>query len=215
MVFIPVAVRNTITVRGKAWKGVCCESCGAGYAYIVHCQGSGSGVNFLLLDESGAKERAKNDAVAALQSALERAVVDVPCPACGWYQREMIAVARRRHNRWMAEYSGRIALWLVALIPLTGLFYFVASRTPPWLVVLYGVTGVLCVTALGLRLAKFATSVHYDPNADDVEQRIRRGREYGILRADLEKKLGEEAREPPGKGDGPSGVEDHIREGRS
>jgi hypothetical protein len=102
MVPIPYAMRYTATLQGQAAKLVCCEQCQFEYVYLIARKASGEGTSWLFVDNQGAQQRAQDAAAERLTAKLERARDVVPCPACGWLQKDMVERARRQRYGWMA-----------------------------------------------------------------------------------------------------------------
>src|SRR5262245_56923158 len=86
------ARRATAILLGQTPKVVRCEACGKSYAYQLTRTGHGAADGYSEDSYSLARQRAEAD----LQRLLASGVEAVPCPACGWYQSNMIPQARRR-----------------------------------------------------------------------------------------------------------------------
>jgi hypothetical protein len=146
-----------IPLTGEALKFVHCEQCETEYTYRLKRTAT-------CLDELAQK--------------LEQGVALVPCPACGWYQKNMIPGARRAHKRWMLNTG---ACLTIGLIP----FYLCAFASPIFL----GCLLAFAIAGMGLVFAKFILSSHYDPNSQDLETRKKLGQSRAILRDELEKMI--------------------------
>jgi hypothetical protein len=87
--------------QGTATKIVNCELCGKKYSYLVSRTGRGRATNFFFgqAGNSEASIRAKS----SLSEALAKACDPVPCPHCGWFQKEMVLRAKKLRYRWMNQ----------------------------------------------------------------------------------------------------------------
>jgi hypothetical protein len=83
------------TARGSAVKTVRCEACHCQYAYRLSREAVGTSSDFLVADAQAAKQNASDE----LRKLLERECDPVPCPTCGWYQRNMVRRARQLRYR--------------------------------------------------------------------------------------------------------------------
>jgi hypothetical protein len=165
---------------GQTTKVVHCEACRRSYAYELKRTGFGSDP-----DESAysvALQRAEAD----LQRLLAIGVEAIPCPACGWYQSNMIPLAQTRHRRWML-YAGQCLT--IGLIPVAAIStsinvtYADQGTAPiPWPIFAAGAAGLAGVLAVGIGLLwKYNLRRNYDPNREDVEARKRYGRSRASL----------------------------------
>ena len=111
---IPTGSRHTATLKVQAWIPVKCEHCGFTFAYLTQKEASGQGRSVLWLDESGAKDRARQEAVSRIEEALAATVDPVPCPQCNRLQSPMVAALRgsRRGTGWLCGVLLAI-VWLV------------------------------------------------------------------------------------------------------
>ncbi len=187
---IPIAKTFTAASWGSAFKLVQCEQCVKVYVYRVKRRGQGEGTSPLFLDDEGAQNRATQRAACELQKELDSAIDVVPCPACGWIQSDMQALARRQHLPRL-KIAG-IALLIALLVP--SLMLLAAITKPPE----EPVSTRMFVEVLVIMLVQFATGValllgrslaaeHYDPNSEDVEGRLQKGRGRAALLDDLKK----------------------------
>src|SRR5262249_9588669 len=121
---------------GTVSKFVCCEKCGAEFAYLMTRAGTGSGTSLYFLDESGAAERAARRAESNLQDALANEVEPVECPACGCFQAAMVREARRRYRSWMGPWYAFFAVLILTPLFFCGTTYVngVVAALPivPW-----------------------------------------------------------------------------------
>jgi hypothetical protein len=189
---IPYGMDYTATVTGSTAKLVSCEQCQVEYVYKLQRTATGSGSSLLFVDNEGARNRASSRAGAKLDQVLDRAVDLVPCPACGWYQKNMVAKARRLHRQWLV-YLG-IGL-MVGLIPLGFIILLIVNSANHRQIddpvvpvpIMAAIAGFIVLVAFGLMIARARLARSYDPNNDDVEARKRLGKERAVLRADLER----------------------------
>ena len=153
--------RPTATAAGWAMRNAKCEACNCEYVYQVFRRVWGG---------------SQQEAVENLHNALYSACDPVPCPECGWYQRDMVERARQLRCR-LLEYAGA-GLVLVSVVA----FLIVVS---------VGVRAGSSVWWCVLPLALFASGVvllvlrsvlprSFDPNTADLESRIRLGRRRAI-----------------------------------
>ena len=166
------------THKGTALKTVQCEACQSEYVYRISREAVGHSSGFLWPDYETANQRASKE----LRKLLERGCDPVPCPACGWYQRNM--VKRARQLRYAPLVSASVVLFFIA--GLMTLFVLIAALadTPTaqarrnngeyfYLFLTYGVILAAAAVCLALR---FLLAWSFDPNAATVESRIQLGR---------------------------------------
>jgi hypothetical protein len=209
---IPYATEYTATLSGSVLKLVPCEHCGAEYVYQLERSAQGSGTSFLFLDNDGAQARASARAEAELRQLLERGVDLVPCPKCGWYQANMLPVARRQAYRGMRNAGLCLLIGVIPLALIGGLINAAAGGAPggdpaiPWPVFLAGLI-VLGLAGAGLLVARVVRSASYDPNAGDVEAHKQLGQSRAMLREEFEKMIQTQAgaKGPPEPGPYPAG----------
>jgi hypothetical protein len=188
---VPYGMDYTTTTRGSMLKLAACEQCQAEYVYRLERMATGTGSSLLFVDNEGARNRSASRAERRLNQILDRAVDPVPCPACGWYQKAMVAKARRLHRRWMLQLGGGL---LVGLIPIGLIAVAINSGTEhrngvpliTW-TLLVGIFATLALMCLGLMIGKVVLARGYDPNNQDVEARKQLGKARATLRADLER----------------------------
>jgi hypothetical protein len=149
--------------RGQTTKVVSCENCKQRYAYELKRTGSNA---------------------EHLQHLLATGTEAIPCPACGWYQSNMIPKARRLHRRWML-YAGQCLT--VGLIPVAvfGLLIYgfpetMAPLAIPWPIFAAGLVCLLAV-GIGMFVWRHRLAMSFNPNDEDVGVRTL----YGQSRATL------------------------------
>jgi len=160
MVFVPVGRKYTATAAAKAWIPVSCEHCGHRFAYLTSRKTQGTGSSVLWVDNEGAAERARKEAVKSLDRALKKARDPVPCPRCVKYQASMARGVRRRFLR-----NGALAGLAAGFLWFLGdLFSWDSSQTF-WE---HGTSGVLlgfALAAVGAVLAGIIWAIRFDPDS--------------------------------------------------
>ncbi|MDB5212625.1 MAG: hypothetical protein JWO86_552 [Myxococcaceae bacterium] len=169
---IPVLVsrRHTVLVEGFFWQVVECEHCELEWAFQVRCGGIGQGRSPFLLDEKGARERAKDRAHRALkqdrQLALEGVTRNVACPGCNRYQSEMVESLRRTHgSSWAA--AGVVCMLVASVLGLRGLTENepLARSGFAWTVP----AAIFVLVGAGLLARRSQLRRRFDPNAAAVD----------------------------------------------
>jgi hypothetical protein len=179
----------TAVATGHTTKVVPCEECGRRYAYQIARTAYGAADR----SSSGGYGVALQRAEAELQRLLASEVEAVPCPACGWYQSDMIPLARKQHRRWMI-YAGQCLT--VGLIPLAVFGLLINDGFPEAQALApFFVPGLVCLFAVGIgmfiRRQQLAAS--FNPNQEDVGPRILYGRSRATLLSE------QEAQDVPGQ----------------
>jgi hypothetical protein len=109
---------KSVTVSGSVIKQVKCEKCQCDYAYEMFGQNTRTADNSLghaavaggligaviavaVTAASGgtSEDRLRAQAQANLDRSLAKRCEPVPCPACGWYQAEMVRESRTRYRK--------------------------------------------------------------------------------------------------------------------
>jgi hypothetical protein len=164
---------RTALAQGQTAKVVSCEKCQRRYAYELWRSGYNA---------------------EHLKQLLATEFEAIPCPACGWYQSNMIPKVRKRHRRWMIHVGqcltvGLITVMLISLL-INGYPEFQGDPRIPWPIF---VAVLVCLFAVGIGLiiwrSKLAQSS--DPNAEDVEARKSYGRSRTIFMSEHEAKAPE------------------------
>ena len=174
------ARRATASVPGQTTKVVRCEACGRNYAYELKRMGHGQADGHSGNSSSLARQRAEAD----LQHLLEIGMEVIPCPACGWYQSNMIPKVRRRHRRWMVYVGQCLTIGLIPVAIIGGIMngsHENQAKPPlPWPIF---AAGLVCVFAVGIGMFiwKYKLAQSYDPNDEDVEARKRYGQSRAML----------------------------------
>jgi hypothetical protein len=171
------------TAKGTAVKAVRCEACNHRYDYQLSRVGVGhSSASLTTPDYEAAQRKAADD----LRKRLERACDPVPCPACGWYQHDM--VARARQLRYGPLLGASVLLFFLAGIlslaaPIIALSPSASAREArssiPYFILLL-VLGVSLATAVVCLALRFLLALFFDPNRADVTGRIELGRSRAL-----------------------------------
>src|SRR5829696_6431955 len=94
---IPIGTDYRSTMSATVTKHVTCENCSCSYTYEMTRSATGQGTSVLWLDNEGAESRAQERAAKSLERQLRTGCDLVPCPDCGWVQRDMAPRVRARH----------------------------------------------------------------------------------------------------------------------
>jgi hypothetical protein len=168
-----------VTDRGEIRKEVECEACGCEYVYQLcrAAQGRATGGDYFT-----AAHRAREN----LSHALETGCDPVPCPVCGWYQRQMVRRARQLKYRGLFQVS-LVLLCLGAILFVLGMVIsgclasVRAAQPSAAFLPLAILAGAALGAALALQVLKFMLCRRYDPNAEDVESRKQLGRSQALI----------------------------------
>lgn len=119
MVLIPVPIGRgyTAVVKGEIVKSETCERCGTKFVYLMKRSAKGQGTSPMWLNNAGAENRALRRADELLQLKLEKEIDLVPCPACGTYQKKMVARQRRRYMLMLAGFLVVYVIGMLVLFP--------------------------------------------------------------------------------------------------
>jgi hypothetical protein len=192
MIPIPIVwTEYTATLQGRILKFVPCENCGTEYVYVLAREGMGCGKSFYLLNEDAAKEQAKTGAEEALQSYLENDFDPIPCPACGHYQRFMFPKLYDGGSTWL-QLAQLIAIVVGCVDGVAVLYWTFAYLQHPGdhalgrLGVALALLPVVGLIVLALNRAERARARRFDPNTEDLQARLAKGRSRAITRAEFE-----------------------------
>jgi hypothetical protein len=101
--FVHVHVETFTAARiGARTKYVHCEQCGTPYEYRCIRRAVGTGSATYGIGKERAQRKAAERAESLLEKRLLKGIDPVPCPSCGWVQREMVDELNRRQYRWMS-----------------------------------------------------------------------------------------------------------------
>jgi hypothetical protein len=187
--------------RSPAPRVVRCEGCGRSYAYEQKRTGRGS-VNTdhedtwarwlhvmwrrsvhpesnTSLDEG--RHALVAQRAAAHQGMLEAGIRVIPCPACGWYQSNMIPKSRRLYRSWRLYIGVVLPVGLVPVAIIGGVINGENGTPPiPW-PIFVAVLVSLFVVGIGVFIWERILARNYDPNDADVEARKLYGQSHAAL----------------------------------
>ncbi len=192
MIPIPVIwTKYTATLRGRVLKLVPCENCSTEYVYVLEREGQGVGTSVYLLNDDGAQEHAAAAAEDTLREYLENDFDPVPCPACGHYQRYMFPKLYKVTSPWLpaAQFAVLVAGSLDAVGALYWSLTYLQHSTNHALVSLVATWSLLAILGLlgvGLAAIERSKARRFDPNTDDQQARIEKGRSRAVTRAEFE-----------------------------
>lgn len=185
--YIPLGTFYTVTRFGSTYKVVECEQCTQRYAYQVRAAAEGYGTSPLYLDNQGAKDRAERQASFALECALRRAVEVVPCPECGWIQKDMQPLARHRHYRRLRIVAFLLLSGLILpLVFVIGIIFWPPNpqvradmlQDAAFFTVVFGLTGG------GLLWWRASACKRFDANATELEGRLALAAQRAVIVTD-------------------------------
>jgi hypothetical protein len=211
MVPIPVYwTEYTATQHGSAMKTVPCENCSTVYVYLLERKTTGVGTSMYFLNEQGAADHAVSAAQETLKSELENDFDAVPCPVCGHYQRYMFPKLMQTKGLWgvvvMLVLLLAGCLNAVSAVYWTAIYLFGSNeRALEKMLTYWGVVAAVSVIGFVLWIVKQARFRRFDPNREDQQARIARGRSRAITQAEWEKAQ-------QGQRDPQAGPETGIRE---
>jgi hypothetical protein len=189
---IPVFWTNyTATMHGQVLKLVPCENCPTEYVYVMEREGSGVGTSVYLLNEEGAQDHAVSAAEDTLREYLANDFDPVPCPVCGHYQRYMFPKLLGTRSLW--SLAATAAVLVVGILSAVSAAYwginYLERPNDRALWRLAAACSVLAVVGLigaGLSAIQRARVRRFDPNTEDQQARIEKGRRRAVTRAEFE-----------------------------
>jgi hypothetical protein len=122
MFFLFTGNKYTTTVSGTIRKHVQCRACGTSYDYQMKRKGKGAALSPYFLDNEGAATYSEEKARKSLDEKLTHEVEAVPCPRCGFYQPDMVALLRKRRFGWINV----LGLLMIMVSPIV-----LSAFTPP------------------------------------------------------------------------------------
>jgi hypothetical protein len=183
--------KYTATLHGQVLKFVPCENCSTEYVYVLEREGSGVGTSVYMLNDEGAQDHAKSAADETLRSYLENDFDPVPCPVCGHYQRHMFPKLYQTRSPW-GPAAMLVVLAIGCLVAVGGLYWSVAYLQQPndhvlgRMVAAWSLTVVLGLVGVGLSVVERIKARRFDPNSEDQQARIEKGRSRAVTRAEFE-----------------------------
>lgn len=170
-------VDYTTTVTGSIIRLVRCEQCNYEYAYQMNRKIKGRALSPYAVNTNQAAALSERRAQKRLEYALRNSCDPVPCPACGWYQRDMIQRLKKLRLRWIPKLA-------IAMIPLS-VFVFVIvfsllfntaiPKEHHPVIAGLAVAGAWCVVGM-LLLGRIILNQIYDPNSTSFDYRIAKGK---------------------------------------
>jgi hypothetical protein len=158
----------TASVRVFQTRTVCCANCGEQYLYDMKAKGqakASTGEGFIrALSGSEAKEKASAEARASAEQQLADTIDVVPCPTCGNYQPDMVALLKKRRHPWLFTLG---SLALIGALALSGLGALAKTHQEELLT--WG--GLSALAAAALLLLRWFLVRRFNPNAGDPEKR--------------------------------------------
>jgi hypothetical protein len=195
MIPIPMFwTQYTSKSRGRVVKSVPCENCSIEYVYLLEREASGAGTTMYMLNEEGAASDAISASEEALAAVLEHDYDPIPCPACGHYQRFMFP--KLLETKGLGGVVLTLAVVMSSCLAAAGALYwsitylqrpteYALSR----MIVSWSILLVLCLVGLGLSLLRKLKIRRFDPNREDQQERIAKGKSRAITRAEFDKAL--------------------------
>ena len=191
MIRIPYAQEFAVSANGRIIKEVNCQSCRRKYHYDHHVEVEGHDVSLLFLDNQGAQVRATTKAEKELRRQL-RLPKAVPCPHCGYYQQEMLDVARAERLAdgplgfimtigSLAFVIGSVVALIAAAIRATRTTFPLEAELYFWIA-----TGGVVVSSFVTCAIVLLLNSRYDPNCQDKDKRIRLGQQLSLSKDELQ-----------------------------
>jgi hypothetical protein len=175
----------TASKRGSALKLVECEQCQTEYVYCLERTADARVRSEYHSANEEALSRARELAQQNLQKVLHDAIDPVPCPACGWYQWDMVVEARRVHHGWMVN-AGCAFFPVIFLLFFVFAFLAFLGVTPvSWQQFLI-LAAVLAACGIALVAIKFVLTIFLNPNKEHVETRKQIGKARTMLASELD-----------------------------
>ncbi|HET6572745.1 MAG TPA: hypothetical protein VFG68_04015 [Fimbriiglobus sp.] len=184
--------KYTATLHGQVLKFVPCENCSTEYVYVLEREGSGVGTSVYMLNDEGAQDHATSAADDTLRSYLENDFDPVPGPTCGHYQRYMFPKLQETRSPW-GPAATLVVLAFGCLAAVGGLYWSIAYLQQPndhaleRMVAAWSLVVVLGLVGVGLSAIKRSQVRRFDPNSEDRQARIEKGRSRAVTRAEFEK----------------------------
>ncbi len=194
---IPIVVfwtNYTATVNGRVVKLVPCENCQTEYVYVLEREGVGAGASVYGMSVHGLNEAPGDHAVSAakdtLQQYLENGFDPVPCPTCGHYQKFMFPKLYKP-VAWV-QIIRLIALMVGCLTAVVTLYWVFTYLDRPGnhvlgrLTVISALLAILGLIFFVLGVVERSRASQFNPNTEDQQVRIEKGRSRAVTRAEFE-----------------------------
>lgn len=191
---VPVVVfwtKYTATLNGRVLKLVPCENCSTEYVYFLEREGTGVGTSVYALNDEGARDNAASAAEESLREYLENDFDPVPCPVCGHYQRYMFPKLYKPRSPWLALIL--LAVMVFGCLDTVGALYWTVTylqrpsdhalgrMTATWLLL-----AALILIGVGLSAVERSRARRFDPNREDQQARIEKGRSRAVTQTEFE-----------------------------
>jgi hypothetical protein len=182
---------------GSVLKNVQCENCYTNYVYMMQ--------ETLIIRRHSSQEDVDRQAEAAVQKKLAEGCEPVPCPACGWYQSQMIAHIRRVKRR-RSSVPGLVLTPVGFLVfSASGLHFLDPKFDNPVEKMAVGFLALAALgaflTGLGFSVVTYLRGALHNPNATDQESRICLGQSLALRKEEFEALARESY---PGDAEGPN-----------
>ncbi len=191
---IPIFVawtEYTATLQGRVYKLVPCENCATEYVYVLEREGVGCGTSLYMLTDDTAQKQAATGAEESLQSYLENDFDPVPCPVCGHYQRFMFPKLYDGGSSW-TQLAHPVLLFVGCLGAVCAAYWGIAYAQQPGdraltrLAVTLALLAILAMIGIGVRVVERSQASRFDPNTEDQQARIEKGRSRAVTRAEFD-----------------------------
>lgn len=182
--------KYTATLNGRIWKLVPCENCSTEYVYFLEREGMGVGTSVYALNDEGARDNAAEAAEQSLREYLENDFDPIPCPMCGHYQRYMFPKLYKPKS-WLP--FAQLAVMVFGSLDAVGALYWTVTylqrpseHTLVRMVATWLLLAALLLIGVGLHAVERSRARRFDPNSEDQQARIERGRSRAVTRAEFE-----------------------------
>jgi hypothetical protein len=191
MIGLPVFwTEYTATAEGRVLKHVPCENCSTEYVYVLRREGTGKGIALYGLI-GGDEADAKSGAEEALRCYLENDFDPVPCPVCGHYQRYMFP--KLYETKSYSTVFVRFVVLLIGLLDAVGTVHWTVTYLMEpseyalrRVAATWSLLAVLGLMGVWLVARERANARRFDPNLEDQDARLAKGRSRAVTRAEFE-----------------------------
>jgi hypothetical protein len=194
---IPIVVfwtNYTATVNGRIVKLVPCEHCQTEYVYVLEREGVGAGASVYGISMHGLNEAPGEHAVGAAQDTLQQYLENdfdpVPCPTCGLYQTFMFPKLYKPVP-WV-QIIRLFSLMVACLTSVIALYWVFAYLNRPGdqvlgrLIATSAQFAILVLIFFALGVVERSRVSRFNPNTEDQQVRIEKGRSRAVTRAEFE-----------------------------